>query len=599
MMSRRVQAPTTVQQAIELALTHERSGRFGDAEQLYRAILQQHPNEPNALYLLGRLALRFGHLAGAEQLLRRATTIVPGVAQWHNDLGVVLRSMGRFDDAAETFRAAIALKPHLVEAVGNLSACYGERGEFVESAVWAQRAIEIDPNHGAAYNNLGNALSRQGRAAEAVAAYRRAVELQPAAARAHSNLLLELHYLPEVDPEVMFAEHLAFGRRFPSPAAARFPNRREPNRRLRVGYVSADFRAHSVGYFIDVALDKHDRNGFEVFCYSDVATPDGLTQRMQARPIAWRAINGMPNEAVEQLIRRDQIDILVDLAGHSAKNRLAVFAKRPAPVQVSYLGYPDTTGVAAMDYRITDSRVDPPDSDADRLSVEKLHRLDPCAWCFRPHEPHPPVPPPPREGDRPVTFGTFNAIPKLNEPLIATWAQILRAVPDARFLIKSLALGDTQTADRIRDQFAAHSVAAERLDLRSHTDDPSQHLAMYAELDVALDTFPYNGTTTTCEAMWMGVPVVTLAARTHAGRVGASLLAAVRLEELIAANREAYVQVAVDLARDRGRLTDLRQGLRQRMLASPLMNGFDFTRRLEAAYRSMWGHWCNSRRASV
>jgi protein O-GlcNAc transferase len=592
-----VQQPATVQQAIQLALAHERTGRFGDAEQLYRAILQQHPDEPNALYLLGRLALRFGHLAAAEQLLRRATQRVSGVAHWHNDLGVVLRSMGRFGDAAEEFRAAIGIKGDLVEAVCNLSACHGERGEFVESGALAERAIAIDANHGAAYNNLGNALSRQGRAVEAVAAYRRAIELQPADARAHSNLLLELHYLTDVDPDAMFAEHLAFGRKYPPPAAVRFPNRRDANRRLRVGYVSADFREHSVGYFIDAALDKHDRNSFEIFCYADVVTPDALTRRMQARHLAWRAITGMPTEGVVELIRRDQIDILVDLAGHSAKNRLPVFAKRAAPVQVSYLGYPDTTGIAAMDYRITDSRVDPPD-DCDRFSVEILHRLDPCAWCFRPHEPSPPVPPP-RDDHGPITFGTFNALPKLNDPLIATWAEILRALPDARFLIKALALGEAPTAETLRERFAAHGVAAERVDLRSHTDDATQHLAAYGGIDIALDTFPYNGTTTTCEAMWMGVPVLTLAGRSHAGRVGASLLAAVELEELIAANREAYVQIAVGLAWDRGRLTGYRQTLRPRMLASPLMNGFDFTRRLEAAYRSMWGQWCNSRRASV
>jgi protein O-GlcNAc transferase len=597
MMTHRVQAPETVQQAIQLALGHERSGRFADAEQLYRAILQQHPDEPNALYLLGRLALRFGHLAGAEQLLRRATQRRPGVAQWHNDLGVVLRSMGRFGDAAEEFRAAIALKGDLVEAVCNLSACHGERGELVESGALAERAIAIDPNHGPAYNNLGNALSRQGRAADAVAAYRRAIELQPADARAHSNLLLELHYLTDVDPETMLTEHVAFGRKFSAPASIRFPNRRDANRRLRIAYVSADFREHSVGYFIDAALDKHDRNGFEIFCYSDVVAPDALTRRMQSRPLAWRAINGMPNDAVVELIRRDQIDILVDLAGHSARNRLPVFARRAAPVQVSYLGYPDTTGVAAMGYRITDSRVDPP-GDADRFSVEILHRLDPCAWCFRPHEPSPPVPPP-RDAARPITFGTFNALPKLNDPLIATWADILRAAPDARFIMKALALGEAQLADRLRERFAAHGVATDRLELRSHADDATQHLATYGEIDIALDTFPYNGTTTTCEAMWMGAPVVTLAGRTHAGRVGVSLLAAVKLEELIAANREAYVQIAIDLSRDRGRLAGLRQSLRQRMLASPLMNGFDFTRRLESAYRSMWGHWCNSRPASV
>jgi predicted O-linked N-acetylglucosamine transferase (SPINDLY family) len=250
-----------------------------------------------------------------------------------------------------------------------------------------------------------------------------------------------------------------------------------------------------------------------------------MTKRMQSLASAWRVINGVPDATVEQVIRQDQIDILVDLAGHSARNRMPVFARKPAPVQVSYLGYPDTTGLAGMDYRITDSLVDPPGA-ADEWSVEKLHRLDPCAWCFRPHEPYPPLPPPsPRASvDRPITFGTFNAVAKLNDPLIATWAEILREVPESRFLMKAAALAEAEVADRIRAQFQSHGVASDRLELLGQRINATEHLALYANMDVALDTFPYHGTTTTCEAMWMGVPVVTLAGRAHAGRVGVSLL---------------------------------------------------------------------------
>jgi predicted O-linked N-acetylglucosamine transferase (SPINDLY family) len=245
-----------------------------------------------------------------------------------------------------------------------------------------------------------------------------------------------------------------------------------------------------------------------------------------------------------------------------------------------------------MDYRITDSLVDPPGA-ADEWSVEKLHRLDPCAWCFRPHEPYPPLPPSPRASvDRPITFGTFNAVAKLNDPLIATWAEILREVPESRFLMKAAALAEAEVADRIRAQFQAHGVASDRLELLGQRINATEHLALYANMDVALDTFPYHGTTTTCEAMWMGVPVVTLAGRAHAGRVGVSLLTNVRLDELIAPNPQAYAQIAIALARDPQRVASLSQSLRQRMLASPLMNGFAFARRLESAYRSMWGHWC-------
>ncbi|MEA2709388.1 MAG: protein O-GlcNAc transferase [Phycisphaerales bacterium] len=588
----------TIQQAIELAIGHERAGRLAEAEGIYREVLAQRPEEPTALHLLGCLAMRGGNLAAAEQLIRRATQVGPEVAQRHSDLGVVLQSQGRIDEAAAAFRAALQVDPNLADALSNLSTCQCERGDLADAVALAQRAIELSPSHADAFNNLGNVLTMSGRGPEAIAAYRRAIELQSdaasaAAAQNHSNLLLALHYQPDVEPAAMLEEHRAFARKFAAPAGAvRHPNGRDRKRRLRIGYVSSDFRQHSVGYFIEAAIEKHDREQFEVICYSDVTTPDAMTRRMQPRVKAWRAIAGVPHGVVEKVIRQDQIDILVDLASHSGHNRLPVFARKPAPVQVSYLGYPDTTGLSAMDYRITDSRVDPP-GEADSFSVEKLHRLDPCAWCFRPHEPYPPLPAP-AEAGRPVTFGTFNAVAKLNEPLIATWAEIVRETPDSRFFMKAGAFVDNQIAARVRGLFEAHGVAAERVEFVGQKLDATQHLAMYAKIDIALDTFPYNGTTTTCEAMWMGVPVVTLAGRAHAGRVGVSLLASVRLEELIAADREAYVRIAVDLARDRDRLRQLQQSMRQRMLASPLMNGYDFARRLESAYRAMWGHWCQS-----
>ena len=586
----------TLQHAIELAIAHERGGRLAEAESIYRQILQQRPDEPVALHLLGSLAFHAGNLPLAEQLIRRSTQVAPDVAQRHSDLGAVLLAMGRYNEAAAALAEALHRDPDLADASSNLSGLLAEAGRLEEAVALARRAVELNASHADAWHNIGNALVRQGRAEEAIVAYRRAVELKPDAAQFHSNLLLALHYLPEFDSAAMLEEHRAYGRRF-QPSPEQFPrhrNRRDPNRRLRIGYVSPDFRQHSVGYFIEAALEKHDRKAFEVFCYSDVTEADAMTRRMQAKVPNWRQIARATDAAVEQAIRRDQIDILVDLSGHAGHNRLPVFARKPAPVQVSYLGYPDTTGLGAMDYRLTDSHVDPPppDGDAEAMSVEKLVRIDPCAWCFRPHEPYPPLPSPP--ADRPITFGTFNAVTKLNAPLIATWARILQRVPGSRFFMKAGALVDAATAQRLRDQFAAHGVAAERVELVGQRLDPTQHLALYANLDIALDTFPYNGTTTTCEAMWMGVPVVALAGRTHAGRVGVSLLENVRLSELVARDREAYIHMAVALAEDRGRLAALRGSLRQRMLASPLMNGVAFTLRLETAYRTMWRQYCTS-----
>jgi len=587
----------TVQQAIELAIGHEKAGRLADAERIYREILQQQPNEPTTLHLLGRLAMRVGQMPAAEQLIRRSIEVDPAatVAQRHNDLGVALHALGRLDEALAALQVALAINPDLVEALSNLSAAQSVRGEFSRAIELARRATELDPNYGEAFNNLGNALHWDGRPDEAIAAYRRAVEVMPDNAQAHSNLLLVMHYLPDADPANVFAAHQQYGQKFAAAAAAaaplpKHPNRRDPMRRLRIGYVSPDFRETSVGYFIGAAIEKHDRNAFEVVCYSDVANPDAMTRSMQSHATAWRVIRSMPHAAVEQLIRRDQIDILVDLAGHSGTNRLPVFARKPAPVQVTYLGYPDTTGLRAIDYRVTDSRVDPP-GDADRFATEKLIRLDPCAWCFRPHEPYPALPSS-RPSDRPITFGTFNAIAKVNDPLIALWASILRELPESRFFMKAGALAQPDTAQRLRAKFQSHGITPDRIELVGQKLNATEHLAMYGRIDIALDTFPYHGTTTTCEAMWMGVPVVTLAGQAHASRVGVSLLGAVGLDELIAANRQAYVRIAVGLAADSQRLANLRQSLRQRMLASPLMNGYAFARRLESAYRMMWENWC-------
>ena len=592
----------SIQQAIELGVAHQRAGMAAQAEQLYRQILQHQPDQPDALNLLGVLLFQSGKLRDGMELIQRAVTVSPGTAEFHNNFGVISQAMGNLAEAEKQFRLAAQLKPDYAEAMNNLGAMVGERGALEESSQWAQRAVARNPQYADAFNNLGNALMRQGRVEEALAAYRDAVKAKPHLAPAWSNMLLTMHYQPDMSPREMFEQHAAWGKRLPEitgAAKARITHRnaRNPNRRVRIGYLSGDFRVHSVAYFILSILEAHDRAQVEVFCYSDVARVDAFTETARRASDQWRSIVGWTDQQVTQQIRNDQIDVLIDLTGHTSGNRLGALTHKPAPVQVTYLGYPNTTGLTAIDYRLTDSFADPA-GESDSLSVEKLVRLDPCAWCYRPHPGAPDVAPLPADVTDAVTFGSFNAIAKVNDRVIATWAKILQALPAARLLLKTGALGEEATKKRVADRFVPHGIDRSRLGLIGHVPNPADHLATYAKMDIALDTFPYNGTTTTCEAMWMGVPVVALSGQAHPGRVGVSLLTNANLPELIATSEDEYVRLAVQLAQDRNRLRDLRQGLRQRMLQSSLMDAPAMARRLEAAYRAMWQHWCHDSLAS-
>jgi predicted O-linked N-acetylglucosamine transferase (SPINDLY family) len=316
-----------------------------------------------------------------------------------------------------------------------------------------------------------------------------------------------------------------------------------------------------------------------------------MTARFRQHAHVWREIGAVTDADAAELIRRDGIDILVDLAGHTFGNRLLLFARRPAPVQVTYLGYCDTTGMNAIDYRLTDALADPPGT-TERLHTERLVRLPDCAWCFRPPEGAPPVSPPPFERTGGITFGCFSAIPKLTEEALRLWSRILLAVPRSRLLLKNVAFREVATQSRIRALLESAGIAADRIELLGPTPDIAGHLATYGHVDIALDTFPYHGTTTTCEALWMGVPVITLAESAHASRVGVSRLTHAGLPEFIAADQDDYARIAVQLAADTNRLADLRSHLRSRMAASPLMDAPRFAQNVEAAYREMWRKWC-------
>jgi len=446
-------------------------------------------------------------------------------------------------------------------------------------------ALENDPRCLDALLGIGNTLVDAWRLDEAMAAYARALVIAPQATAIRSALLFHQHYASAIDGPALFAAHREAAMYWP-PVVVDADQRtvRSPTgRRLRIGYVSPNFSRHSVGYFIEPVIRNHDREQFEIFCYYAHPKADDVTARFRAMADAWREIADTDGEALAALIRNDAIDVLVDLAGHSKMNKLAAFAHRPAPLQITWLGYPDTTGLPAMDLRLTDTIADPPPQ-ADRLNSERLVRIGGGFLCYQP----PADSPPPAAEVNPATavvFASFNNLAKINLPTVRLWSAILQAVPGSRLVLKSAALDFTETADRVLEAFEECGVAAGRVELRGWIAQRGAHLQMYEGVDIALDTHPYNGTTTTCEALWMGVPVVTLAGDVHMARVGASLLHSAGLDELIATDSQAYVAIAVALANDEARRRTLRTGVRERLAASALLDHAGFTRKLEQVYR--------------
>ena len=573
-------------------------GRLEEAAGAIGHALEHQPDNPQVRNNMGIILRRLGRFDEAARHFQGAVTAKPDYVEAHSNFGNLLMDMERFDDAAATFRHALELNPGFAVAHGNLGNALKRGGRYQEAIASYRRALKIEPAFGDALNNLAEALKETGEVAEAIPLYRRALAQgkgdqgtghATSLEGVHANLLFALNCLPDMDPAAVLAEHRAWAGRLAPPAQ---PARHDPQRRLRVGYVSADFRRHSVAYFIEPVLEHHDRSAFEVFCYANVARPDEVTDRLRGRAEHWRDIRIHDDGAAARMIRDDAIDILVDLGGHTMDSRLAVFARRPAPVQVTWLGYPNTTGLAGMDYRLTDAVADPEGTDA--WHSERLVRLAGGFLCYRPRTDAPEVPPPEgSHGDagRPVTFISCNNLAKVTPSVVETWAAILGRVPGSRMVLKAKGLYDDHTRSRVTDRFAAHGIAPDRIETRGWIVEGSP-LAVYAGADVALDTFPYNGTTTTCESLWMGVPVVTLAGDRHAARVGASILGRLGLTDLVSATPAAYTECAVALAGDAERRQELRRDLRAMMAASGLTDGPAFTAKLEDAYRTMVRERC-------
>ncbi len=590
--------PDDVDAYIRLGTSYCQMARPADGAASFRQALLHKPDSVEALTNLGHALRLQGQFADAVAALRKALALRPDSPEALCNLFGALEQQGDHAQADAVGSEVLRLHPEMAEAHHNLGTLRRLQGRLVEAETLFREALARKPNWAESHRGLGVALLEQGRPEDAAEAFARSLELEPDHAAAHSNRLLCLHYRT-CDPQALFDEHRHWNERHAAPlAAAARPhtNDPDPERPLRIGYLSPDLRAHPVAFFFGPLLIAHDRRQFLTYCYANLPQPDAVTRRLQDLVGAWRDIRWMRDDEVAEQIRADRIDILVDLAGHTGDNRLPVFARRPAPIQVTYLGYPDTTGLAAVDYRFTDAWADPP-GETDPLHTEELIRLAAGFNAYQPVVDAPPVSELPALAAGVFTFGSFNNLAKVGPEAVVAWAAILRATPGSRLALKAKALGDAATRERVHARFAEHGIPPERLLLLPPVPSDA-HLGAYAQIDLALDTFPYNGTTTTCEALWMGVPVVTLAGRAHASRVGASILSRLDLPACIAETPESYVESAVRLARDTARLRGLRAGMRERMARSPLTDNVRLAREIEQAYRQMWRRWSTRQAAA-
>lgn len=641
--------------AFDTALAAHRRGDLATAKAGYEAVLARAPDHVGALQMLGSLALQTGNRAPALALFRRVAELRPDVAESHNNLAAALVTSGRYREALPVFRRAAALDPADATAVSNMGVALVKLGEPVKALTCQRQAVAIDPGFALGHQRLGELLDRSGDLAGAIASFRQALALAPPTgeglaglgsallqrgevaaaitalrdaarllpdqAAIAGNLCLTLLYGDQETPASLWRAHRDWAMRFGGAARQITPhdNDRDPERPLRVGYVSPDFREHSVAHFLEPLLAHHDRDRIRVHGYAEVARPDHRTARLQALCDGWTVTVGLDDAVLDRQVRADRIDLLVDLCGLFNGNRLTLISRRPAPVQLSWLGYPATTGLDVVDARLSDADLTPTGG-PERWS-ETLVRLPRPYLAYQPPAAAPDPGPPPCLAAGHVTFGSFNSLAKLSEATVALWARVLATVPRARLLLKSSGGMDPQTGALTVSRFADRGIDPARIETVGFIDDPAGHLALYRRVDIGLDPHPYNGTTTTCEALWMGVPVVTLAGDMGRSRNGVTLLRAVgldgaglvaagwagtdpaetnpaetnpawRADGLIADDADAYVGCAVALAAQPDRLAAIRAGLRDRMRRSPLCDAAGFARAVEDAYRRLWRDWC-------
>lgn len=613
----------------QLGQLFQNLARLGEAEQSYRQVLRIEPESAEDHNNLAVVLENQGLLEAAVESYQRALEINPEAPQAYNNLGGALRSLGRLDEALACYRQALTIKPDFAQAYNNFGAVLHQRELIVEAIAYYQKAIETDPNCIDAHNNMGVALQQGGQFNAALASYRRTLEISPGFVeslnnlgslladlghleeatasyrqaldgspnffRAHSNLLLIHNYLADQTPAELLAEAIRFGENVARVARpySSWHNAPDPTRCLRVGIVSADFRQHPVGYFLEgvlTALATQARGRLEFVAYSNYSKFDETSERIKACCQDWQSVLGVSDEILARRIHDGGIDILIDLSGHTGHNRLPLFAWKPAPVQISWLGYFATTGVKAIDYLLADPLTLPESEEVN--FTESIWRLPETRLCFTPPATQVAVRTLPAIDSGRITFGCFNNLTKMNDAVVNLWARLLKALPESCLLLKTKQLDDPLVQQSVLKRFAEHGINNERLILEPHT-PRADYLAAYNRVDIALDPFPFTGGTTTVEALWMGVPVLTLAGKQFLARQGVGLLMKAGLPEWVATDQDDYLSRAVTHAGDLQRLASLRARLRQQVLASPIFDAPRFARHFEAALRSMWEKWCH------
>ncbi|QDU47584.1 TPR repeat-containing protein YrrB [Symmachiella dynata] len=587
----------TANQHYQLGRTHFSQQRFQLADQSFAAALQIDPNHQAAWHDRGAVFLNQGKMDEARRHFDKTLALNPQHADALCNLGLIHLLDNELEIALDYCRRSVKINPQHANTRNILGNVLRGQGKLGEAVAEFQCAIQLNPAFTEAHNNLALSYQTQGRIEEAVAHYRQAAEVRTDCAATHSNLLLSLFYVPENDREAHFREHekwaAVHGR---CSQIEHYENSRDPDRKLRIGYVSPDFRAHPVGTFIEPILKLHQAADYEITCYSNVTSPDEATARFESLVDRWRVTNWQNDDDLAATIVADGIDILIDLAGHTAGNRLGLFARKPAPVQMTYLGYGGTTGLDTVDYRLTDAVADPAGEPVSH--TEQLIRLQHGLLCFQPPTAAPLVAEAPLLRNGWITFGSFNNPAKINAKTVELWADVLKNVPTARFLLKYPTFNDSETADYYRELFARHGIAPSRLDIRGGKLPFDEHLAVYGEIDIMLDSLPYTGSTTTCESLWMGVPVLTLCGGSFVQRISASILTQLNMPELITATATEFVSRATQLAAATEDLSRIRQAIREEMRVSPLCDADGYTRELETVYRRAWQRWCHHNRQS-
>ena len=581
-------------------------GRADDAIAHWQRAIELDANEIDAHINLAA-ALRERHEPDSALIhARRAMALAPDRPEAHINFAAALSAVGQLDEAEAALRAMLNRFPRHPQALAELGNVLKTTGRFEGAVEMWRQCVQIEPRYAQAWNNIGAALMEMGQPEEGVDAYQKAVDADPGFAAAHSSLAMSTHFDSRHDAASVLAANREWERRHAAPlrsAIRPHTNDRDLHRRLRIGYVSPDLRRHSVGRAMLPLISNHDASQFEIVCYSDATERDDLTAELRRHSHVWHDTAALSHADLADKIRADRVDILIDLTQHMANNRMLVFARKPAPVQASFIAYPATTGVAAIDYRITDPILDPPPAvsaveppavsevepgESDRFNSEKLIRLSRTFYCYRGE----PIDPAPLAASRTnsLTFASLSSLFKISPAALELWSQVLRAVPSSRLLVPA----PLAATDRFIERLQHHGIDPSHLDLLPR--QPFlQYLRAYDRVDIALDTIPYNGGVTTCDAIWMGAPVVTLRGETSVARAGESILSSLDLRQWVASSPEEFVRIAAQLAADPAQLAQLRRSLRPRMLQSPICDEAGFTREVENAYRQMWRNWCTSR----